>query len=99
MAMYPQDSIALMERKRSSGNPIELSPGVILFTGLSGAGKTTLAAEVARRIRELGFKAEHLDGDAMRKVFPQTGFSRDERNLHLKRVGYFASLLARNGIF
>lgn len=45
-----------------------------------------------------GAKVEHLDGDLIRHIFPKTGFSRQERELHIERVGYVASLLEKNEI-
>ncbi len=72
---------------------------VVWLTGLSGAGKSTIASDLARSLEEQGLPVETLDGDSIRALFPNTGFSREERNAHVKRVGYMASLLARHGIF
>ena len=72
---------------------------VIWFTGLSGAGKSTLAEALGGYIRSRGEKVELLDGDIVRKVFPQTGFSKKERDEHIRRMGYLASILERNGVF
>jgi len=58
-----------------------------------------LAKELAARLESLGFRAEHLDGENIRRLFPATGFSRAEVNLHIERVGYLASKLERNGVF
>ena len=71
---------------------------VIWFTGLSGAGKTTLAEKLAAYLKENGVKCELLDGDTVRNIFPQTGFSKKERDEHVKRMGFLASMLERNGI-
>ena len=73
-------------------------PRVIWFTGLSGAGKTTLAEKLAAYLKEKGVKCELLDGDTVRNIFPQTGFSKKERDEHVKRMGFLASMLERNGI-
>ena len=67
---------------------------VIWFTGLSGSGKSTLASWVAQALRARGDRVEMLDGDSMRAVFPDTGFTKDERNSHIRRVGFLASRLA-----
>ena len=75
-----------------------LDPCVIWFTGLSAAGKTTLAAALSEKLMILGHRVEHLDGDLVRKMFPGTGFTRDERDRHIKRVGYLAALLEKHQV-
>lgn len=77
----------------------EVRPAVIWFTGLSGSGKSTIAQHVVAQLQRRGLKVEHLDGDTIRDMFPQTGFTRPERDAHIKRVGYLASRLERNGVF
>ena len=71
---------------------------VIWFTGLSGAGKTTIARRLVERLEATGTPVEFLDGDAIRDLFPATGFSREDRDAHVRRVGYLASRLERHGI-
>ena len=71
---------------------------VIWFTGLSGSGKSTVASRVADLLRAEGRRIEMLDGDAIRAVFPMTGFTRSERDAHVKRVGYLASRLEFHGV-
>ncbi len=71
---------------------------VLWFTGLSGAGKSTLALSVAERLKQVDMTVEHLDGDLVRTVFPQTGFSREERNAHVRKCGFLAGILERNGV-
>jgi len=75
-----------------------MRPAVLWFTGLSGSGKSTVAARVAEELRARGTPVEMLDGDAMRSVFPNTGFSKAERDAHVKRVGFLASRLEHHGI-
>jgi adenylylsulfate kinase len=80
------------------GRGERLRPAVIWFTGLSGSGKSTIAAEVARVLRRRRYRVEQLDGDAVRDVFP-TGFTRPERDAHIRRMGFVASLLEKHGVF
>jgi len=77
----------------------ERAPAVLWFTGLPSSGKTTLSSWVVDRLHAQGVRVEHLDGDIIRHVFPDTGFSRAERDAHIKRVGYLASKLEQNGVF
>jgi adenylylsulfate kinase len=74
-------------------------PAVIWFTGLPGAGKSTIAGRVADRLRRRGVPVEVLDGDVIRRIFPGTGFTRAERDEHLRRVGFLASRLEQHGVF
>lgn len=76
-----------------------LKPTVLWFTGLSGSGKSTISEKVYAELKEKGYEVEHLDGDAVREVFPTTGFSKKERDDHVKRVGFVASLLQKHGVF
>ncbi len=75
-----------------------LQPSVVWFTGLSGSGKSTIAGQLTEDLRSRGLKVEHLDGDSVRAIFPNTGFTRPERDAHLKRVGYLASKLEEHGV-
>jgi adenylylsulfate kinase len=70
---------------------------VLWFTGLSGAGKSTLAEAVMRALHERSVSTELLDGDAVRALSP-TGFSRAERDAHVRRVGFLASRLEHHGV-
>lgn len=72
---------------------------VFWITGLSGAGKTTLAHALVQALRQRQLPVEHLDGDELRKLFPQTGFSQTERDAHILRVGYMASRLESHNIY
>ncbi len=69
------------------------------FTGLSGAGKTTIADIVERELRERGTRVEVLDGDIVRTNLSRgLGFSRDDRITNVLRIGFVANLLTRNGV-
>lgn len=76
------------------------SPGMVIWlTGLSGSGKSTIAGCLVDELRRRGHAVEHLDGDILRQMFPSTGFSRESRNEHVRRVGYIAALLAKHGVY
>jgi len=69
------------------------------FTGLSGAGKTTIAKLVAQQLRDRGNKVERLDGDIVRQSLTRDlGFSKEDRNRNIERVTFVAKLLTRNGV-
>jgi len=75
------------------------SKGFVLWlTGLSGAGKTTIAEALYQRLDALGANYERLDGDVLRGVFSNTGFTKEARDEHIKRVGFMASRLAHHGV-
>ena len=70
------------------------------FTGLSGAGKSTLATALAPRLQALGRHVEILDGDEVRTNLSKgLGFSKEDRDTNIRRIGYVAQLLTRNGAF
>ncbi|HUR95838.1 MAG TPA: adenylyl-sulfate kinase [Gemmatimonadales bacterium] len=71
---------------------------MLWFTGLSGSGKSTIAVKVDQALRGRGTEVEYIDGDALREVFPTTGFTREAREEHLRRTGYMASRLAAHGV-
>lgn len=72
---------------------------VVWLTGLPGSGKTTIAKELEPRLRAMGQAVEVLDGDEIRKNLSKgLGFSREDRETHLRRVVYVAKLLSRNGV-
>ena len=77
----------------------EATPSVVWFTGLSGSGKSTISQRVTEELRAGGLNVEHLDGDSVRAIFPNTGFTRPDRDAHVKRVGYLAGKLESHGVF
>jgi adenylyl-sulfate kinase len=69
------------------------------FTGLSGAGKTTLAQKVEQALRQQGRRVELLDGDEVRTHLSKgLGFSREDRDTNILRIGFVCRLLSRNGV-
>jgi adenylylsulfate kinase len=69
------------------------------FTGLSGAGKSTIANIVVDELRARGRKVELLDGDEVREHLSKgLGFSKEDRDTNIRRIGWVAAVLARNGV-
>src|SRR5208283_1287577 len=72
---------------------------VLWLTGLPGSGKTTIARHLEPKLRKLDWQVEILDGDEIRQNLSKgLGFSREDRETHLKRAAYVAKLLSRNGV-
>src|SRR5207302_4658780 len=72
---------------------------IIWFTGLSGSGKTTVARILEQRLRASGRKFESLDGDVVRTNLSKgLGFSKEDRDTNIRRIGFVAHLLERNGV-
>jgi len=94
-----------LSRKCRSATPVarkagkKIRPAVLWFTGLSGSGKSTIARKVVSKLKKLGADVEHLDGDTMRSIFPNTGFTKSARDEHIKRVGFLAGMLEKHGVF
>ena len=71
----------------------------IWFTGLSGAGKTTISRAVAEELRSHGHQLEILDGDVVRQNLTKgLGFSKEDRDENIRRIGFVSHLLTRNGV-
>jgi len=69
------------------------------FTGLSGAGKSTVSEIVAKRLREHDSRVEVLDGDVVRTNLSKgLGFSKEDRDTNIRRIGFVCELLSRNGV-
>src|SRR4030042_239920 len=73
-------------------------PAVIWLTGLSGSGKSNIAEGVIEYLSKNSTRVEHLDGDVVREIFPQTGFSKEERDRHIRRVGHLAAMLEKHDV-
>jgi adenylylsulfate kinase len=71
----------------------------IWFTGLSGAGKTTLARLIEAELKARGCRVEVLDGDIIRTNLSKgLGFSKEDRDTNIRRIGFVCNLLTRNGV-
>ena len=69
------------------------------FTGLSGAGKTTITNTLVKELRKRGSRIEILDGDIVRENLSKgLGFSKEDRDTNIRRIAFVANLLSRNGI-
>lgn len=69
------------------------------FTGMSGSGKSTLSSLLATRLRALGARVEVIDGDVVRtQLCRGLGFSREDRQENIRRIGFICELLSRNGV-
>ena len=83
-----------------NGNAVKIKNGFTLwFTGLSGAGKTTITDIVEKQLRHEQVPIEVLDGDVVRTNLSKgLGFSREDRDTNVLRIGFVADLLTRNGV-
>ncbi len=71
----------------------------VWFTGLSGAGKSTIAEALEKVLKERGRKVEIMDGDVVRTNLSKgLGFSKEDRDINIRRIGFVCDLLARNGV-
>ena len=71
----------------------------VWFTGLSGSGKSTIAEMLYHEFQARGLKTEILDGDVVRQNLSKgLGFSKEDRDTNIMRIGFVANLLTRNGV-
>lgn len=81
-------------------NKMNKSAYTLWFTGLSGAGKTTISERVSQELKQRGHLVELLDGDIIRKHLTRgLGFSKTDRDENIHRIGFVAHLLCRNGVY
>lgn len=72
---------------------------VLWMTGLSGAGKTTVALEMLEQLKERNLRLERLDGDVVRESLTKDlGFTAEDRKMNIERITFVAKLLSRNGV-
>jgi adenylylsulfate kinase len=94
------DCLEDLSFSKGKGSRMMKHQGMTLwFTGLSGAGKTTISKAVEEKLREQGYKVEVLDGDVVRENLTKgLGFSKADRDENIRRIGFVAQLLTRNGV-
>ncbi|MCY4534956.1 MAG: adenylyl-sulfate kinase, partial [Bryobacterales bacterium] len=79
---------------------MEHQGATIWMTGLSGSGKSTVASMLAKRLSAVGAQVEILDGDVVRTNLSKgLGFSKEDRDTNIRRIGFVCNLLSRNGVF
>ena len=95
-----QDEGELQTHRHPKGPFAESRDGLtVWFTGLSSSGKTTLSRAVYDLLTQAGQRAEILDGDAIRReLCKELGFTKQDRDENIRRIGFVANLLARNGV-
>jgi adenylyl-sulfate kinase len=104
MTPFSNDGKAMTKSARQQANPSTNRPHaqagfVLWFTGLSGAGKTTLAKLIEQELKARGVRVERLDGDVVRQsLTADLGFSKEDRDKNIQRVTFVAKLLSRNGV-
>jgi adenylylsulfate kinase len=82
-----------------SEQPTEQKGFTVWFTGLSGSGKSTIAEMLYHEFQARGLKTEILDGDVVRQNLSKgLGFSKEDRDTNIMRIGFVANLLTRNGV-
>jgi len=81
------------------GAPADWRGGTVWLTGLPSAGKTTIARGLAEQLRGDGHRVQVLDGDEVRAALcAELGFSKEDRDTNVRRIGYVAGLLAEHGV-
>jgi bifunctional enzyme CysN/CysC len=89
----------MVEQKTESEAQTTQTGLTLWFTGLSSAGKTTISQAVCERLWAMGHKVELLDGDTVRThLCKELGFTEADRNENVRRIGFVADLLTKNGI-
>ena len=77
---------------------VKIEPFNLWFTGLPLSGKTTIADKVYEKLQKLDIPIERIDSKDIREMFPNVGYTREERNRHIKRIGHLIQTLQKNSI-
>ena len=76
----------------------KIDPFNIWFTGLPLSGKTTIADKVYEKLKKLDIPIERIDSKDIREIFPNAGYTREERNRHIKRIAHLIQTLQKNSV-
>ena len=89
----------MTQSQTAAAHPTLVRGVTIWFTGLPSSGKSTIARVLERRFRQAGLKCELLDGDVVRTNLSKgLGFSKEDRDTNIKRIGFVCHLLTRNDV-
>jgi adenylyl-sulfate kinase len=95
----PASKDNILPQSEEDDTPRHRQGFTLWFTGLSGAGKSTLSKGVAELLRRRDRHVEVLDGDEVRhNLCKDLGFSKEDRDTNIRRIGYVCKLLTRNGV-
>ncbi|MGC9329317.1 MAG: adenylyl-sulfate kinase [Candidatus Hinthialibacter sp.] len=88
-----------VEQKSSPAKACAYKGFTLWFTGLSGSGKSTISDVIQKEFEKRGIKHEILDGDVVRTNLSKgLGFSKEDRDINIRRIGFVCHLLTRNGV-
>jgi adenylylsulfate kinase len=91
--------LPIMSADNNTSAPVPKSGFILWLTGLPASGKTTIARGLEKDLRERGCRVEVLDGDEVRRSLSKgLGYSRQDRDTNIRRLGFVANLLSRNGV-
>jgi adenylyl-sulfate kinase len=89
----------VLGRRRVASKSTDGRGVTVWFTGLPCSGKSTVAGELERRLRAKQYRVEIMDGDVVRTHLSKgLGFSKEDRDIHVRRIGFVCRLLSRNGV-
>ncbi len=95
----PEVAMILIDSVNNKRKKVKQKGVTLLFTGLSGSGKTTISKALAAELKKQGYDIERLDGDIVRQNLTKgLGFSKEDRDENIRRIGFVCHLLSRNGV-
>lgn len=95
----PEVAMILIDSVNGNRKQVQQKGVTMLFTGLSGSGKTTISKALAEELKKRGYRVERLDADIIRQNLSKgLGFSKEDRDENIRRVGFVCHLMSRNGV-